>query len=299
MNTVLMNEWLLMFYLLVRDRHVILLMDNFRAHQCALKETPPPDSATVIYLPGRSPSIYQAREQGIIYNSKVHFIKKLLQSQLRVLYLNRMLICDGNLPAQLVKLAKLQAVLLFCEAWYDDVKTDTIINCFSASTLFAASTIENATIVAVPPPQASKPSPPDAETSELYKTFVKASNVLKGMDIRKFLKPDGEDIPPITAIPTIDSLVADCTAGQEAEAGAEEGNSAADLAPRVPCSRIASTISELLVALEAYEEYTPEMKDAHDKMFELFYRKAMAAKVQPSIYSFRSETSQNESTVSP
>ncbi|KAJ5240486.1 DDE-domain-containing protein [Penicillium citrinum] len=77
MRSGIMKEWLDSFYKHIgKQRRVLLLLDNFSAHLCALEDTPPPPNIRVLFFPANATSIYQPLDQGIIQNLKHHYRRK-------------------------------------------------------------------------------------------------------------------------------------------------------------------------------------------------------------------------------
>lgn len=73
----IMAEWLHAFYKHIgKQRRVLLLMDNFKAHLSALDFAPPPSNIKVLFFPANATSVYQPLDQGIIQNLKHHYRKK-------------------------------------------------------------------------------------------------------------------------------------------------------------------------------------------------------------------------------
>lgn len=67
MRSGIMGEWFRSFYRHIsKQRRVLLLLDNFSAHLCALEDAPPPSNIRVLFFPSNATSIYQPLDQGII-----------------------------------------------------------------------------------------------------------------------------------------------------------------------------------------------------------------------------------------
>lgn len=70
----IMKDWFRAFYAHIAKnqprRSILLLMENFSAHQCGLDAVTPPAHITVRFLPANVTSIYQPLDQGIINNTK-------------------------------------------------------------------------------------------------------------------------------------------------------------------------------------------------------------------------------------
>src|SRR5439155_7705792 len=57
MNQFIMKEWLTEFYTYIgSERCVVLLMDNFSAHEASVEQHPPPQNIHIVWLPANSTS---------------------------------------------------------------------------------------------------------------------------------------------------------------------------------------------------------------------------------------------------
>jgi DDE superfamily endonuclease len=80
MNTIVMVDWLKLFYASIEpSRSVLLLMDNFSAHIAGVEIAAPPPNMRIQWLPPNATSLYQPLDQGIISNLKTHYRKQWLQ----------------------------------------------------------------------------------------------------------------------------------------------------------------------------------------------------------------------------
>jgi hypothetical protein len=123
MTSDIFKEWLLQFDNRMRTRHVVLLMDNFSAHEFAYEEIKNQlQNTLVIWLPPNSTTKYQPLDQGIIHNWKMLWRKNW------VLYMVKEF-DRGVDPIETMSV--LQAIRWGIEAWSFDMKTDTIRNCFN------------------------------------------------------------------------------------------------------------------------------------------------------------------------
>src|SRR6266487_5419686 len=74
MNQFIMKEWLTEFYAYIgSERCVVLLMDNFSAHEASVEQHPPLQNIRIVWLPANSTSRYQPLDQGIINSLKAHY----------------------------------------------------------------------------------------------------------------------------------------------------------------------------------------------------------------------------------
>jgi hypothetical protein len=59
MRSGIMGEWFRAFYKHIgKQRRVLLLLDNFSAHLCALEDTPLPSNIKVLFFPANTTSVY-------------------------------------------------------------------------------------------------------------------------------------------------------------------------------------------------------------------------------------------------
>lgn len=120
------KEWLIQFDNYIgrtRDRKVVLLMDNFSAHESAVNEIENQlRHLFILWLPPNSTTKYQPLDQGIINNWKVNWRRNW------VLYMVKEF--DRGVDP-LSTISVLQAIRWGIEAWSVDIKVDTIRNCFN------------------------------------------------------------------------------------------------------------------------------------------------------------------------
>ena len=83
MDTMIMKEWLSVFYSHIRSRTVLLTMDNYPAHLSGLELAPSPPNVRIQWLPANSTSRFQPLDQGIIQNLKVYYRKQWLRYMLK------------------------------------------------------------------------------------------------------------------------------------------------------------------------------------------------------------------------
>lgn len=130
----IMMEYLLWFDSCMNGRRVVLLMDNFSAHELAVKQLGEHAlrNTTIVWLPANTTSVWQPLDQGIINSWKAHTRR----------YYVRYLVKEiDKLPGgpvssdELPKVNILQAIRWAIEAWNFDVKASTIFNCFTKSTV--------------------------------------------------------------------------------------------------------------------------------------------------------------------
>ncbi|KAF6512722.1 hypothetical protein HZS61_008940 [Fusarium oxysporum f. sp. conglutinans] len=128
MTSVIMKEWLLWFDGQMGGRKVLLILDNFSAHEKAVCEAIEENllrNTRVVFLPANTTALFQPMDQGIINNLKTYYRKLWLEF---ILYMS----FQGSDP--LSSITQLRAVLRIIEAW-NAVKPLTIINCWGVSQL--------------------------------------------------------------------------------------------------------------------------------------------------------------------
>ena len=131
-NTNLMLEWFRAFEQHVAPRNVLLLMDNFSAHEAALRvlqeetgnEQPLPH-VHIEFLPANSTALYQPLDQGIIACWKLHWRKR---------WLRYVLDQEAEDKDPLKTMTVLLTLRWAADAW-DDVAPATVANCWRHSTL--------------------------------------------------------------------------------------------------------------------------------------------------------------------
>lgn len=131
MVTEIMKEWLLWFDRQMKGRKVILLLDNFSAHECAVAELEvlPQGSGLlhteICWLPPRTTSKLQPLDQGIIASFKAQYRRRWISYILAEHELFRNAVDTVNV---------LKAIQWSIAAW-DDIAATTIANCWAHSTV--------------------------------------------------------------------------------------------------------------------------------------------------------------------
>jgi hypothetical protein len=120
------EEWLRWFDSQMVDRKVVLLMDNFSAHEIAVKainNSPSPlQNTLIIWLPANSTNRFQPLDQGIIRTWKAYWKRQWVRFIAAE--------CDaGRDPVQTMNV--LQALKWGIQAWEFDISAQTIANCFN------------------------------------------------------------------------------------------------------------------------------------------------------------------------
>ena len=109
------------------DRNVILLMNNFFAHELTvenIKKAEDLQNIRIIWLSNNSTSLHQSLNQEIIKNIKIYYHKYWLKYVLDEAEQKRNSLRTMNV---------LKTVQFFCKIWWLDVKSEIIINCWKKS----------------------------------------------------------------------------------------------------------------------------------------------------------------------
>jgi hypothetical protein len=131
MVTGIMVEWLRWFDNLMAGRKVILLMDNFSAHECAVAELEAMPlgsglmNTEICWLPPNTTSKLQPLDQGIINSFKARYRRRWIAYMLEHHEIGYNALDSMNV---------LKAVQWCIRAW-DEVTAKTIVNCWSRSTI--------------------------------------------------------------------------------------------------------------------------------------------------------------------
>ncbi len=118
-----MEEWRKWFYRRMEGRQILLLLDNFYAHECALSLLEL-KNVRVKFLPPNTTSLCQPCDKGIIYALKGHYCWHFTQWCLEK--------CDEG-KESFEKVNLLMAIRWFVEALENDIKKGTLVNCFRKS----------------------------------------------------------------------------------------------------------------------------------------------------------------------
>jgi hypothetical protein len=124
MTSEIFEDWLRWFDASMRHRKVVLLLDNFSAHESAVKainNSLPLQNTLIIWLPPNSTSRFQPLDQGIINTWKAYWKRqwvKFIVSEFD----------EGRDP--MLSMNVLKAVQWGIQAWELDISASTIKNCF-------------------------------------------------------------------------------------------------------------------------------------------------------------------------
>jgi hypothetical protein len=124
------TQWLSWFDSRMRGRKVLLLLDNFSAHQRAVSEALDRNSlinTRVEWLPANTTSLIQPLDQGIINNLKVYYRKQLVEFYINEVHFDRDPLASINIHT---------AILWLIDAYQRGIKDTTIANCWLKTGLF-------------------------------------------------------------------------------------------------------------------------------------------------------------------
>lgn len=178
------KEWLLWFNKRMTGRKVILLMDNFSAHEAAFEAIHLQlQNTLVIWLPCNSTTRYQPLDQGIIRTWKAYWKRQW------VLYMMTQY-DHGYDPISTMTI--LFAIRWAISAWTLDLSTDTIRNCFhKALSIEDVAEIHNHELL--------------TEISQGLQKLELSNNIHQSMEINQFLNPLDERVDD--DLMTVDDIV--------------------------------------------------------------------------------------------
>ena len=175
MTNTIFEEFLRWFDIRMRGRKVVLLMDNFSAHELAVENITqsqrPLENTLIIWLPANSTSRYQPLDQGIIASWKLHWKRQWL----------RFLMDEfdaGRDPISRMDILK--AIRWSIPAWEIDVQSTTISNCFQKGLFRQTYSVST--------------NPIEAEIRYGLQRLEEARFIQEAMDINNFLNPAEESV---------------------------------------------------------------------------------------------------------
>ena len=126
MTSHIFREWLQNWdrSLRAKGRKILLFLDNCSAHPPDVEVT----NIEIVFLPPNTTSLIQPMDQGIIKNLKGHYRSKLSSRLISELDLDS----NSKMKDVVKNVNLLDAAYLLSEAW-DDVKQETVANCFRHS----------------------------------------------------------------------------------------------------------------------------------------------------------------------
>lgn len=228
MTSKIFEEWLCWFDRRMAGRNVLLLMDNFSAHESAYKKiTSRLQNTLILWLPESSTAKYQPLAKGIISTLKAHWKHQWLHYM-------KAEFDHGYNPVTTMTILK--AIRWVVKAWEVDLSPNVIQNCFT-KTLSGQTDTEAIDKVLLR----------DIQTS-LNQLGV--SNIKEPMKFEEFLSPAEEEVTD--NIKNLDSI----TPGLF---GAESNDGAYDALPKVP-------VTEALEALRRLRLFEEQQADGNQPL---------------------------------
>lgn len=235
MNGVIMGDWLKAFYQHVQTRRVLLLLDNFSAHNSGMALSPPPPNVKIAFLPRNATSRFQPLDQGIIMSFKAHYKRQWLR------FIIHRFEAGSNPYADITIL---QALRWCSQSWNIDVTNTTIQNCWRKATIskLPLSEEENTEQVV------------DPEITALYNSVRDSAQIREMMTLSNFLNPEDETPINIEQEDALQQLIERHIGVdyQENEEVAIEDN--APEQPPISLQNGISRIQQLLLFLEQQQE---------------------------------------------
>src|SRR5215469_621506 len=172
----IMEEWLQWFDSKMQGRKVVLLMDNFSAHESAVELIKSSNSqlqnTLVIWLPPNLTSLYQPLDQGIINIWKTYYKKRWINHILEEYE-------AGRDPYSSINVLK--AIRWAILAWEDELSVSMIINCFKKALLTDPGPLIPQHLVV-------------SEISQQFERLREVPAMQDLMDIQDFLNPAEEAV---------------------------------------------------------------------------------------------------------
>lgn len=243
MNSEIMEEWLHWFDSQMTGRKVVLLMDNFSAHETAVKAIRNTNlqlqNTLIIWLPANSTSRFQPLDQGIIQSWKSYWKCQWVAYLLHEYDAGR-----DPVPSMNV----LKAVRWAISTWELDLKTSTIERCFHKA-------LKEPGL----PSDSMDPVSMDREAAHNVEIGLlelqKSLHIREVMDINQFLNPDDENIED--SLEELDALLL-AKYGPEVEAESDEEE---EILPRI-------RHEEAIVALQRLRLYAEQQDNSRQGLFQ-------------------------------
>lgn len=251
MRSGIMKEWLYLFYKHIgKQRRVLLLLDNFSAHLCALEDAPPPPNIRVLFFPANAMSIYQPLDQGIIQNLKHHYRRKWMLWMVNIL--------DRGLDPQ-KKMSLNYTLHWITQAWRNKVLNETIQNCFDKSTITGrTSQIEG--------------QPEVLQLGDLYQRLTSklSGGALEIMPLDNFLNPSDENNADE---PNLSDIILDITASGDGDGDDEDEEYIFGPPPDLPSSvAVIHSMKDALLWAQHQEGTTEENIRQIESLIGIFTR---------------------------
>jgi hypothetical protein len=244
-------------------RNVVLLMDNFSAHQAAVTEIQssgyPLQNTLIIWLPANSTSRYQPLDQGIIFCWKSYWKRYWIRFILQEFELNRDPVASMNV---------LRAIRWGIQSWEFDLSGQVIQNCFRKA-------LDSQ-------PSYQEPVDP-AVLDDIQKAFslLKVSTPIQDlMDIDTFLNPAEEAVQDTPD--DIDSQVL-AQYGPELD---DDSEGELEILPQIPLEEALEALRTLRLYEEQQAEGVPTLIYELDKHERVLWGRKLSLQTQRDIRSY-------------
>ncbi|KAI9922732.1 hypothetical protein PsorP6_001154 [Peronosclerospora sorghi] len=209
MTQIIFLKWLKSFDLLMAERKVLLILDNCGAH-VPLDDIPARiqlRNTTVFYLPPNTTSKLQTCDAGIIRNLKAYYRRPF----------NRLLLqrVEDKLPDP-EKIDILEAIRITVPAWKNEVKAETIANCFHHCQIRSTAPEDQQPVLA-------EEELLDQEVVAELESQSRRFRYANPMDVRNLLNYSEEDV--VTYAPTLDEVIQDHLVPEPVEEQADDDES--------------------------------------------------------------------------
>jgi hypothetical protein len=183
MTTAIMLDYLRWFDRRMTGRSVLLLMDNFSAHDCAVRQLESLGAdglknTKIQFLPPNTTSVHQPLDQGIIAAWKAYYRRRWLQ------FVWQESECERN-PMKTMNL--LRCVRWSISAWRIDMQPETIANCFRKAQIQSSDTtpLEHSII---------QDSLSENIVAGIAQDIQAFDTIHAAMDIQNFINPPEEQV---------------------------------------------------------------------------------------------------------
>lgn len=263
-TTKIFMEFLRWFDRQMTGRSVVLLMDNFSAHQAALAEIYTSgyllQNTLIIWLPAHSTSRYQPLDQGIIHSWKMHW------KRYWVCYILHEFEANWN-PLSTINILK--AIRWGIRSWKFDVSQQTIQNCFKKA------------LDSQQPYQEPIDSTVMNKIQQIFSLLQLSTPIQDLMDIKAFLNPADEVIQD-SPNEVDNQILAQYAPAEEKDDSDEE----LEILPKVSSDEAIRAIQQLHLYEEQQAEGSSTFIHELDKHEQVLWSRKLAMQSQRDIRSY-------------
>jgi hypothetical protein len=262
MRSGIMGEWFRSFYRHIgKQRRVLLLLDNFSAHLCALEDAPPPPNIRVVFFPSNATSVYQPLDQGIIQNLKHHYRKKWMLWMINML--------DRNIDPR-ERMSLNYTLRWITQAWRNNVLDQTIQNCFNKSTVTGRADQREGSLEAL-------------QLGDLYQTLTErlTKDAQEVMSLDDFLDPSDENHADE---PDLSDIILDLSSGGGSDDNGQDSEDISGPPPDLPSSAtVINSMQDALLWAQHQEGATEENIRQIEGLIGLFTRLQVDGRKQKTL----------------